>query len=176
MRRGNRSLKFLWSRRFYCPMKEKPTFTLRPVTDDDREFIFDLFEETSERTFGALALAADSKRQLLEMQLKARESGWRASNPGGDFQLILVEGARAGLWYVNEADDEIMLIYAALTAPFRGQRIISYLTKELMAKADETGKRLSARVEAGNPAREIWSHLGFAVLSDNGVYCELRYY
>jgi hypothetical protein len=156
-------------------MKEKPNFTLRPVTDDDGKFIMDLFEETSERTLGSLPLPPTSKRQMLEMQLHARETGWRASNPNGVFQLILVEGERAGQWYINEADDQITLIYAALTGRFRGRGLISYLTKELMGRADESGKPLSAHVETGNPAREIWLHLSFNVLSDDGVYHKLSY-
>jgi len=154
-------------------METEPKFDLRPLTDDDSEFLKCLFAETNGQVFEGLQ--AEQKSELMEMQLSARETGWRTSYPSGRFQLIVVESEAAGLWYTAENEDSLTLIYAALSRKYRGRGIVAALTRQWMMRVKEMGKPIEAHVEATNPAMAIWVHLGFKVISTSGVYTRLKY-
>jgi ribosomal protein S18 acetylase RimI-like enzyme len=58
----------------------------------------------------------------------------------------------------------------ALAPSFRGRGIGTSLLRGLMDEADSSARKLSIHVEMNNPARSLYSRLGFGPAGEHGVY------
>jgi ribosomal protein S18 acetylase RimI-like enzyme len=84
--------------------------------------------------------------------------------------VIEVDGAPAGRLYVHRGPRDIRIMDIALAPEFRGHGIGTALLQQLMAEADESGRKLSIHVEMNNPARTLYARLGFRPAGEHGIY------
>jgi ribosomal protein S18 acetylase RimI-like enzyme len=110
------------------------------------------------------------KRAFVEQQFEAQDAYWREHYRDTSFDVILAGGEPAGRLYVARWEEEIRIVDIALLPAFRGRGVGTALLRDLMAEADEAGKRLSIHVEMNNPARSLYDRLGFAPAGTHGVY------
>jgi ribosomal protein S18 acetylase RimI-like enzyme len=144
--------------------------TLRPVIDADRAFLVELYGSTREEELAQVEWQPGAKRAFVEQQFTAQDAHYRANYPGATLDVIEVDGEPAGRLYVHRGPSDIRIMDIAMAPEFRGRGIGTSLLRELMAEADESGRKLSIHVEMNNPARSLYDRLGFRPAGEHGVY------
>ena len=148
---------------------------LRPVTDDDREFLLALYASTREEELAQVPWEEGAKEAFLRQQFSAQDHHYRTNYPGATLDVIEVDGEPAGRLYVHRGPDEIRIMDIALAPGFRGRGMGTALLRELMDEAGGSGRSLSIHVELQNPARALYDRLGFVPAGEHGVYVLMRW-
>jgi ribosomal protein S18 acetylase RimI-like enzyme len=143
---------------------------LRPVADDDRAFLLDLYESVREPELALVPWDANARRAFVEQQFMAQDTHYRANYPGAALDVIEVDGEPAGRLYVHRGAEDIRIMDIALTPAFRGRGIGTGLLRSLLEEGAASGRTVSIHVEAGNPARALYERLGFREAEERGVY------
>ena len=151
------------------------TVELRPVTEEDREFLVGLYGSTRAEELDRVAWAPGQREAFVRMQFDAQDVAYRTANPHGAFHVIEVAGARAGRLYVDRRPDEIRIVDIALLPAFRGRRIGSVLIGRLQAEAAASNRALTIHVEVHNPAAALYARLGFVTVAEQGVYRRMEW-
>ena len=144
--------------------------TLRPVTDDDREFLVGVYGSSRDEELSQVAWAEGQREAFVRMQFDAQDTEYRRHNPAGTFDVIEVGGRPAGRLYVDRRPDDIRIVDISLLPEFRGGGVGTRLIAGLMDEAAASGRKLSIHVEIHNRAAELYTRLGFAVVAERGVY------
>jgi len=147
-----------------------PSVTLRPITDDDHEFLYRVYASTREDELAPVPRADDEKEQFLRMQFHAQHTYYQEHFPHARFDVILLDGRRAGRLYVDRREDEIRIIDITLLPKRRGQGIGGGLIRSLLDEAAGLGRPVRIHVEHYNPAMSLYRRLGFVKIGDTGVY------
>lgn len=143
---------------------------LRPVGDADRAFLAQLYASTRAEELAIVPWTDEQKAAFLAQQFEAQDAHYRAYYDGATFDVIEVDGERAGRVYVHRGQREIRIVDISLTPSFRGRGLGTRLLRALIAEADDGGRKLSIHVEMHNPARRLYERLGFRPAGENGVY------
>ncbi len=143
---------------------------LRPVADDDRTFLVELYASVREAELAPVPWDDAQKRAFVEHQFAAQDVHYRANYPGATLDLVEVDGERAGRLYVHRGPSEIRIMDIALLPALRGRGIGTGLLQTLIDEADESGRKLSIHVEVNNPARTLYDRLGFRPAGEHGVH------
>jgi ribosomal protein S18 acetylase RimI-like enzyme len=114
------------------------------------------------------------KGSFLRMQFEAQDRWYREQMPDASFDVVLVQGERAGRLYVDRREDEIRIVDIALLPEHRGHGIGTRLLRQLLAEADASAMRVTIHVERFNPALRLYERLGFVQAADRGVYLLLE--
>lgn len=144
--------------------------TLRPITPDDREFLYHLYASTREDELAPVPWSEEQKEAFLRQQFNAQHAWWTENYPGASFDLVLLDGEPIGRLYVDRWEREIRVVDIALLPGHRGSGIGTALLSRVFAEADRDGKAVSVHVEIFNPARRLYERLGFVEKADKGVY------
>jgi ribosomal protein S18 acetylase RimI-like enzyme len=143
---------------------------LRPVADDDREFLVELYGSVRELELAHVPWDRDTRRAFVEHQFGAQDAHYRQNYPGTTLDVIEVGGEPAGRLYVHRGPSDIRIMDIALAPAFRERGIGTNLLRALVAEAQESGRKLSIHVESHNPARRLYERLGFHPAGEHGVY------
>lgn len=88
-------------------------------------------------------------------------------------QIVLVDGAPAGLLKVYRDGPDWELVQIQLLASMHGRGLGTRLLAPLIAEARAAGARLRLRVLRANPARRLYERMGFAVDSASDTHFEM---
>ena len=116
-----------------------PEIALRPEMPDDESFLFDLYSTTRDYEMALIPWSEDQKLAFLRQQCFAQLRHYRQHYSDASFEIILVNGVRAGRLYVCHNEESICLIDISLLREFRGLGIGTGLTQKLVADAATTG-------------------------------------
>jgi ribosomal protein S18 acetylase RimI-like enzyme len=114
------------------------------------------------------------KEAFLRAQFDAQDAWYREAYADVSFEIILVDGERAGRLYLHRGPSEIRIVDIALVPEHRGDGVGTSLLRDLLAEADESGKSVTIHVERMNPALRFYERLGFGLAEDKGVYLFLE--
>ena len=145
-------------------------FELRPATDGERDFIFEVYASTRADEMDALGWPSRQREAFLRMQFEAREAHYRQHHPEAFFQIIVVDGAAVGAICVDRRENRLQIVDIALLAAYRDNGLGS---RVLQAIVDEAAKRalpVRLHVLAGNPAVRLYRRLGFNAIAEDGVH------
>jgi len=143
---------------------------LRPVADDDRAFLVELYGEVREPELAHVPWDQATRRAFVEHQFAAQDAHYRENYPGATLDVVEVDGERAGRLYVHRGPSDIRIMDIGLLAAFRGRGIGTGLLRTLVHEAAAGGRKLSIHVEGNNPARTLYDRLGFGPAGEHGVY------
>lgn len=138
-----------------------PAFTLRPITDADLPFLFELYASTREEELKQVDWTAKQKDAFLRQQFGAQHTWWQTHYTGARFDLVLVDGVPAGRLYVHVWPSEVRIVDIALMPGYRNGGLGTSLLRRVFAEGDAAGKPVSIHVEVFNPARRLYERLGF---------------
>jgi ribosomal protein S18 acetylase RimI-like enzyme len=147
---------------------------LRAAEPADEEFLFRVYASTREDELREASWDGAQKEKFLRMQFGAQASWYAAQHADASFDVVVVDGEPAGRLYVHRGESEIRIIDISLLPEHRGRGIGSSILGQLLAEADEAGKRVTIHVERFNPALRLYERLGFSVAEDKGVYLFLE--
>jgi ribosomal protein S18 acetylase RimI-like enzyme len=117
----------------------------------------------------------NQKDAFLRAQFDAQDRWYRENYTGASFDVVLVDGERAGRLYLNRGDSEIRIVDIALLPEHRGNGVGSALLRNLLAEADAAGKRVTIHVERQNRALGLYERLGFHQAGEQGVYLRMEW-
>lgn len=147
---------------------------LRPITPDDRRFLLELYASTRASELAVVPWDEATKWAFVTQQYDAQDASWRRQNPDGTFEVVVVDGIRAGRLCVDRRTDEVRVVDITLAPEQRGHGIGTRLLEAVIAEAEGEGKATTIHVERNNAALRLYGRLGFEVVDDLGVYLFLR--
>jgi ribosomal protein S18 acetylase RimI-like enzyme len=147
---------------------------LRPAGDGDRAFLAEVYASTRADELAMLPWSDEQKAAFLAHQFEAQDTHYRAHYDGAAFDVIEVDGERAGRLYVHRGAREIRIVDIALAPAFRGRGLGTGLLRALIAEADSGGRTLSIHVEMKNRARRLYERLGFRAVGEHGPYVRME--
>jgi ribosomal protein S18 acetylase RimI-like enzyme len=141
-------------------------YTLRPVTQADYEFVYDLNRRTMrayvEPLWGwdeAVQRAAFQKRFKLQGQF-----------------IIVVDGQDVGRLSIDESPERVYLAQINLLPGYQGKGIGTAVIESIKADAARAGKPVELRVLKTNPnARRLYERLGFIVFDEIDTHYWMRW-
>ncbi len=151
-------------------MAVRPTITLRPIIDDDLEFLFRLYASTRADELAVTGWDAVLIEHFLRMQFNLQHTQYQRNYPGASFDLVCVDAVSAGRLYVQRRETEMRLIDIALLPEYRGKGLGGRLLGDLTREADEKEMVMSLHVEVNNPVLAFYMRLGFREEELRGVY------
>lgn len=145
--------------------------TLRHRTDDDGEFLRDVYVAYRWDEVAATGWPEAVRLSFLHDQSRLQESHYRQHYLGAAWGVIEVNGARAGRLYLLNTGVDLRIVDIAFLPAFRNQGIGSGLLAAVMEQARGLGvAKVSIHVEQTNPAQRLYRRLGFQPVETAGVY------
>lgn len=139
----------------------KERLSLRPVTDDDLEFLYRVYASTREEEMTLTGWNEEKIADFLGLQFQLQHTQYIDNYRNATFEIILLDGEPVGRLYVDRREKEIRIIDIALLTPFRCRGIGSVIMNALSDEADRSRLPLNLHVEINNPALGLYRQLGF---------------
>lgn len=144
--------------------------SFRPITDADLEFLARLYASTRAEELAQVPWSDEQKAAFLRSQFDLQHVWWQEHYTGARFDLVLLDGVPAGRLYVDVWPREVRIVDIALLPEHRGAGLGTRLLERVFAEADAAGLPVSIHVEMFNPARRLYTRLGFVEKETQGVY------
>jgi ribosomal protein S18 acetylase RimI-like enzyme len=140
---------------------------LRPVTDDDREFLFDLMKASYFDHVVATWGAWDE-----EDQRKRFEDRFGAS---GNERIILVDRERVGVLTVEELPTEMFLVNIEILPSWRGRGLGTALLRWVIASAGAKGLPVTLQsLKVNLRATSLYEREGFEFVGETETHWVMR--
>ncbi|MFP5236428.1 MAG: GNAT family N-acetyltransferase [Acidobacteriota bacterium] len=149
---------------------------MRRATAADEPLLFALFAAEKAREFAPLGLAAEQLEPLLEMQFRARQTGYAQTFPAAtDFILCREDGTAVGRHLVERQADCYRCIDIAVLDEDRNRGIGTWALRQLQQIASIEGVPFRLRVMKNNPAQRLYERLGFIKVSGDELAYEMEW-
>jgi ribosomal protein S18 acetylase RimI-like enzyme len=148
--------------------------TLRPLRDDEVDFSARVYAGTREQELAMLPWSPEQKAAFVAQQFAAQSAHYAQHYGGASWDVIVVDGQRAGRLIVDRSDTEINVVDIALLPEYRGRGAGTSLMRAICAEADAAGLPVTVHAEHMNPARRLYERLGFVTVDDLGMYLKLE--
>ena len=149
--------------------------TLREAKPEDAELLYRIYASTRESEMAQVDWSAEQKQAFLWMQFSAQDSYYRQHYEGASYMIIEADGQPAGRLYLARWAEEIRIMDIAVLPDFRNKGIGTTVLKDTLAEGQRTGKIVSIHVEQFNPARELYTRLGFAIAGQHTIYYLMKW-
>ncbi len=150
--------------------------TMRRATAADEPLLFVLFSAEKVREFAPLGLPAEQLQPLLEMQFRARQTGYAQTYPAAtDFILCLADGTAVGRHLVERQPDCYRCIDLAVLSAYRNRGIGAWALRQLQQIAALEQAPFRLRVAKSNPALRLYGRLGFIKASADELSYEMEW-
>jgi len=144
--------------------------TLRPVRENDENFLLELYASTRAEELAITPWSPDQKQEFLRMQFDAQTRYYRQAFPEMDYRIVIHDGVPAGRFIVLRREDELRLLDISLLPEHRNAGIGNMLIQMLLDEAKGLDKAVRIHVERFNRALRLYERLGFGPVADQGVY------
>ena len=149
---------------------------LRPVTDDDDQFLLSVYASTREDELSKVEWAEGQKEMFLRWQYDLQRREYSSRFPDGDYHVIVVDDRPAGRIWVGSDDKQIRLLDIGLLPEFQNRGVGTALLQRLMDQATKSGKALRHMVLVlNNDADRFYVRLGFTVIEELGAYRHMEW-
>lgn len=137
------------------------SLALRPIRTTDFPFLQQLYASTRIDIQAVAEWTAAQKELLIHQQFQAQHAHYQNHYPAAHFDLVALRKSAIGRLYVERRTQEIRIIDITLLPEYHGQGIGTFLLKQILTEAKETGKIVSLHVRRDNPALGLYQRLGF---------------
>jgi ribosomal protein S18 acetylase RimI-like enzyme len=145
-----------------------PIIAGRPEIAGDEQFLRDLILSTVEEELRTEWWPAALRDAVLNSQYDARRQAWRIGGAGRTMQIILADGAPAGLISVADLGAEIRIVDLMVVAELRAKGIGAAAVRDVIASAGDRPVRLNVNVTNSRAAR-FYERLGFRRIGGDEV-------
>ena len=116
----------------------------------------------------------EMQEAFLNQQHEAQHSHYSLHFADAEW-LIIERGAETvGRLYLRNLPENLHIIDISLLPECRGKGIGGAIMQDILDHARGLGKGVTIHVERNNPARSLYTRLGFEMIEDRGVYDFLR--
>jgi RimJ/RimL family protein N-acetyltransferase len=156
-------------------MSGEGEITLRPVHEEDGEFLLSVYASTRVEEMARVPWTAEQKEAFVRMQFTAQREHYAAEHPQADHDIVCRDGVPVGRVYVARNPDKLHILDITILPPYRKSGTGSMVLRRLMVESTETAKPLTIYVESFNPSLALFRKLGFESVSQNGFHQLLRW-
>jgi GNAT superfamily N-acetyltransferase len=143
---------------------------LRMVAPEDHGFLYSVYASTRADEMRLVNWDTRQTETFLRMQFGAQLAFYAEHYPNARYQIILLDGQRAGRLYTDWWASEIRIMDIALLPEYRGRGIGSTVLHTILEEARAINLPVTIHVERFNPALRWYAGLGFRQQEDKGVY------
>ncbi|HWD94750.1 MAG TPA: GNAT family N-acetyltransferase [Verrucomicrobiae bacterium] len=147
---------------------------VRPEQPQDEAFLFELYASTRQEELDAWGWPAETRSTFLAIQFKASQ-GYHTAFPDAEFQIVLLDGTKAGRLIIDRTAEELHLVDIALLPQYRNTGIGSALLRKIFGEAAATNKPLRLKMLKGNRAERFYQRLGFQKTGETELRFELEW-
>lgn len=140
---------------------------LRAATAEDIAFMRELYIGTRMSELAASGLPEPAFKQFLAIQFAAQYQHYTSHYNTGDFNIVEMDGAPIGRFFVDYWRTEIRVVDITLAPQARGQGIGSELFQMIFAQARERKCPVTIHVDRHNRALRLYERMGFTVKSNS---------
>jgi len=156
-------------------MNTVESISLRPATEDDQDFLLELYKSSRGDDLRGLGWDEDRIAEFLEMQYESHRNFLNNDHPEMQDQIILSAGEPVGRLAVEQLPDEIRLIDLALLPARRNRGTGTLLIQDLQQQAAAAKRDLRLQVIRFNRAVGLFERLGFTRTSETGTHLQLEW-
>ncbi len=157
-------------------LSDGASLRLRPVTPDDDPFLLSVYDSTRAPELGQVDWQPGQREAFITWQFQMQRREYDVRFPEPDYNVIEIDGQRAGRIWIGRSEDEIRLLDIALLPEFQNRGAGTLLIKQLIDEAKATGKRLRHMVFVlNNNADRFYVRLGFVEIEDVGGYKHMEW-
>ena len=159
-------------------MNEVPggdSFSLRSVTDADKDFLFELYQSSRGDDLRGLGWDEDRISEFLSMQHEAQQVFYQTDYQQAVDEIILIEGEPAGRLIVERREHEIRCVDLALLPGHRRAGVGTFLIQRLQEEARQANKPLRLQIIRFNRAVTLLERLGFVRTSETGTHFQMEW-
>ena len=151
----------------------------RPATPDDGNFLLQLFIETQPIEISRWNMDDIAREQLLRMQFWGRMQTYTAQYPKAEDWIICVDEGGiercVGRHLILRQPDSILGIDLAILPRYQGQGIGGCALQEVQRRCFVEKLRFRLQVLHTNPARRLYSRMGFEVVGKDLLYAQMEW-
>src|SRR6266850_6111182 len=152
------------------------TFTLRPITTDDEEFLLSVYASTRAEELGQVEWAEGQKEAFVKWQFELQRREYDTRFRDAEYYLILIDDRPAGRIWIGRDAEQIRLLDIALLPDFQNRGAGTLLLHRLIGEAQSTHKPLRHMVFVlNNEAHRFYERLGFVVIEEFGAYKHMEW-
>ncbi|MGB7203490.1 MAG: GNAT family N-acetyltransferase [Pyrinomonadaceae bacterium] len=150
--------------------------TLRPATDEDREFLYEVYCSTRHSEVAQFGWDEVQNSAFLRMQFDMRERAYRMQSPAAEYSIIMFGTEHAGSMITESTDEKIVLIDIAVLPQYKRNGIAKHLIRQLQNVAAALGRPVVLHVDKLNSnALKLYKTLGFIISADNELMYEMEW-
>jgi GNAT superfamily N-acetyltransferase len=147
------------------------SYSLRPTTWDDFEFVFRLNKVNLQK----------SVDRLHEWNEEAERAELRRKFVPGRDQIIQIKGQDAGVFTIEYHNSEVYLHHVELLPEFQGKGIGTALIRDVLTEAKLANVPVTFQDLQEKPTKQFYSQLGLRDIEeveekvdDNGINCDIK--
>jgi len=157
-------------------LKDGGELALRPVAPGDEEFLLGVYMSTRERELAQVEWGEGQKELFVRWQFGLQRREYDARFPEAEYDVILVDGQRAGRIWVGSDGAQIRLLDIALLPEFQNRGAGTLLLRRLIERARAEGLPLRHMVFVLNDdAHRFYERLGFVIIEEFGAYKHMEW-
>ncbi|MDR6805428.1 GNAT superfamily N-acetyltransferase [Dyadobacter sp. BE34] len=151
-----------------------PNLRLRPIQSADMDKLLEIYGSTREKEMERVPHWSDlMKKEFIASQFRAQHEYYQKNYIGADFWVIEKNNKTIGRLYFQEdhQGQGMRIIDISILPEYRNQGIGRGIFEDLLGKAAALDRPLTIHVESFNPAKNLYTRLGFRTISEtNGIY------
>jgi len=147
-----------------CEVRRVP-FALRPATQDDEDFAWQIFKLTMQESIAAVWGGWDDVRWNTFFRRHYQLSLTR---------IIVVDGRDVGIRRVEERPDEVWLDTVEIAPEQQGRGLGSTIVRAVLADARSRNRAVGLQVNRANRARLLYERLGFIEVGSTDTHHLMR--
>lgn len=145
----------------------------RQAAPSDEPFLRDLYACVRWPELVDVPWSVAEKRAFCDMQYTLQDRYYREQFPDTEWLIVVERGLPVGRIYIARASDEITILDIALLPEARGRGLGTRLMRDVLDEADRTQRRVSLFTEPDNPARRLYTRLGFVAREASDMQVEM---
>lgn len=146
----------------------------RLFTDEDLPFVAELYASTRRDEVAMTGWPTEMQEAFLDQQHEAQHRHYSLHFADAEWLIIEREAEAVGRLYLRSLPENLHIIDISLLPESRRKGIGGAIMQDILDHARELGKGVTIHVERNNPARALYTRLGFEMIEDRGVYDFLR--
>ena len=149
---------------------------LRPASDADEEFLYELYCSTRQDEVAQFGWTTEQADAFLRMQFTARQAAYKIQFPSAVHDVIVFGGRPAGRLIIDRPGDKILLTDIAVLSEFQGNGVAGHIIRQLQKESATSGLPIILHVDKTNfRGFEFYLKRGFEITCETQLMWEMEW-
>ncbi len=142
---------------------------LRDERSEDEAFLRELYASTRIDELASVGWSPAQTDAFLRMQFDLQRTHYRRHYADASFLIVVLDGRPIGRLYVHYTRQDVRVLDISLVPDVRGKGIGRRLLGNVLERAARLAAPVTLHVAVGNPARRLYEHLGFRIVTQDAL-------